>query len=108
MADFNFKDAQIKSLKDKVSRLQEEFEKQARALDWPPKIIQQIRVVVNNDGVAVTYPPNIKPEVDSLEYGEIGVSPKPAIRRFTARLGQTFGKDVGNEVYLDVVKEYFI
>lgn len=108
MAEFNFKAAQIKSLKDKVSQLTEEFQKQAKASGWPDKIIQQIRIVVTDDGVAVNYPPNLKPEVDSLEYGEIGVPPKPAIRRFTGRLGEKFGKDVGNEVYLDVVKEYFI
>ena len=104
MAKFNFKDLQIKSLKDKTSKLQEQFEKQARALGWPDEIIRVVRVAVNDQGIVITYPPHMKEQIDSLEYGELGVSPKPAIRRFTGRLPQEMEKEVTADVILEVVE----
>ena len=63
---------------------------------WPTQLVQNIRVLWRGNTWSVDIPSEIRDAVDDLEYGTPTQAPNPAIRRFTARMGELADQAAGS------------
>ena len=58
----------------------------ADAGGWPDDIAAQLTVIYVDGSLIISYPSEIETIVNDLEYGSVGVPPKPVLRNFSYRI----------------------
>lgn len=75
---------------DKLNQLAEkltfDFRKHAVKCGWDFKIVSQMKVVWNENGISFDYPASLNAEIENLEYGD-NDSPSRAILTFQNSMG---------------------
>lgn len=84
--------------------LQKAFKKYAETAGWPEDVIDQIKVKVKDNKICLSYKPDLKSKIDDLEYGNQTMKPRPAMRRFTANIGNAVNDAAASKV-IDIMRK---
>jgi len=97
-----------KTSADLVPLLTEELHSIANASGWPKDIVVALGVEVDEFyNLEVTYPPELKSQIEDLEYGaEFGL-PNAAIRPFLLRSSSTIERVVERDAVLTMIAGVF-
>lgn len=79
----SFSEFCAKEFKPLSETLTAALKKDAAAAGWPANIAQVLEVIVNAQGISVTYPESMATAVEDLEYGTPGAPAKAVFRLFT-------------------------
>jgi len=90
--------ATTKATEATASRLTSLLRDFAYRAEWPVDVIIQLSVKVEESNLVVSYPDEIHDEVNDLEYGTSGTSPRAVLRPFVSRLGSFLEQEVSEGV----------
>ena len=70
------------ALNDNNQYLQDVFMSAGTNHGWPTEMLNKVKVHTDTGDIAIEYDPELDGPINMLEYGGVGVAPKPAIRNF--------------------------
>jgi hypothetical protein len=71
------------SFDDIAIRLGPTLRNTARDAGWPEELVSSLRVINKEGELSPEVPPHLESIAESMEYGDLGEAPKPALHQFT-------------------------
>ena len=71
-----------------------EFENMLRQSGWPQAVREKITLVVTEESIGVSWPPELNKQIDDLEYGTIGKTPTHFLRKVDEYIDSVVAREV--------------
>lgn len=84
--------------------LSNELRRRARAAQWPAHIVNSLDVTPDDGAVSISYPNDLKTEIEDLEYGSLSSLPNPVLRSFAAFAAEYLASVLKNRVAEDFLE----
>jgi hypothetical protein len=76
-------------LKPLKAQLTKELRVDAKRAKWPANLVKTLSISIKSSMIYVQYPNDLAEQIEDLEYGNKGQTPKPVIRFFMDRHADT-------------------
>jgi hypothetical protein len=83
-----------KALVTAAEEIRPEFERMVRESGWPQAVREKITLVVEEESIGVSWPPELDKKIDDLEYGTIGKTPTHLLRRIDEYIDSVVGREI--------------
>jgi len=84
---------QLKAMGPKFTLL---LRKDAVAAGWPSKLVNSLKVVIDESGLSIEYSEENAEAIEDLEYGTYTSSPNPVMRLFLERHTDDFSSELAD------------